>query len=236
MAEKNAQQIVAYLRSLGNAEIAEHSQRFFKTGEGEYGYGDQFLGIRVPVIRKAVRQYRDTRLDTAEELRHSEFHEVRLFALILLVSIYSSADEDEKDQVFQCYLNNSRYINNWDLVDTSAPHIVGVHLAERDRTLLYELVESDSLWERRIAVLATFHFIRNGEFEDALRLCELLLNDREDLIHKASGWMLREIGKRDKEVEIAFLDRHCGSMPRTMLRYAIEKFSKDERRYYMSLM
>ena len=235
MATYSAQQIVEYLRSLGNSEIAEHSQRFFKTGEGEYGFGDKFLGVRVPIIRKAVRKYRGARLETAEKLLHSEFHEVRLFALILLVSIYSSADEELRKKVFHLYLNNTCYINNWDLVDTSAPQIVGVHLADKDRSLLYELADSDSIWERRIAVLATFHFIRNKDYDDALRLCEILLNDREDLIHKATGWMLREIGKLDKEVETVFLDQHCRGMPRTMLRYAIEKFSKDERYHFLSV-
>jgi len=207
--------------------------RYFKTAAGEYGHGDKFLGIRVPVIRRAVRQYKDASLTTAESLLKSEYHEIRLFALLQLVSRYAQGSAEEQDRIYQNYLNNTRYINNWDLVDSSAPHIVGAYLDDKDKSMLYQLAESGSLWDRRIAVMATFYFIGNNKFDDALRIAELLLNDREDLIHKAVGWMLREVGKRDLATEVAFLKAHYKMMPRTMLRYAIEKFSEPARQKYL---
>lgn len=228
-----AKEISNILKSLGNADIAEHSQRFFKTGKGEYGEGDKFLGIRVPVLRKHVKTYQATDLAEVLKLLKSSFHEIRLFALLLLVHKFSKADEDEKAVIYELYLNNTKYINNWDLVDSSAHKIVGPYLENRDREILYELVHSESLWERRISIMTTLHFIQNIQFEDALKLSELLINDKEDLIHKASGWMLREIGKRDLEIEKNFLKKHYKKMPRTMLRYAIEKFPKEERKQYL---
>ena len=228
------QEITDHLHSLADSERARHAVRYFKTGVGGYGYGDKFLGIRVPLIRQAVKQYADTSLGTAEKLLKSEYHEIRLFALLLLVSRFSRGDAAERDRIYRLYLNNTRYINNWDLVDSSAPRIVGAYLDDKDRSVLYALAKSSSLWERRIAVLATFYFIGNGQFSDALRIAELLLNDPEDLIHKAVGWMLREAGKRDLAVEVAFLRDHYQKMPRTMLRYAIEKFSKAERHSYLT--
>jgi len=228
----SSQEIIDHLKSLGDSARAEHSQRFFKTGKGEYAEGDIFLGIRVPVIRDAVKKFKDTPLSVAEQLLKSEYHEVRLFALILLVTHMKKPENQE--EIYQIYLRNSEYINNWDLVDTSAPHIVGKYLEDRDCKVLYELAKSDSLWERRIAMLATQHFIRKRQFEDALKISEILLHDDEDLIHKAVGWMLREIGKRDKSVEVEFLERYYQEMPRTMLRYAIEKFDENERQRYLT--
>jgi len=227
-------EITAHLNSLANPGIAEHSQRFFKTAKGEYGYGDKFLGIRVPVIRQVVRKYKTASLSTAEKLLRSCYHEIRLFALLLLVDRFSTGSVDEQEVIYQLYLNNTRYINNWDLVDSSVHYIVGAYLDGKDKSVLYGLAESDSLWERRVAIMATFYFIRQNQFADALKLSKILLTDEEDLIHKAVGWMIREIGKRDRDKEIAFLNRHCKKMPRTMLRYAIEKFSKIERRQYLS--
>lgn len=221
------------LRELADPAIAEHSLRFFKTAKGEYGEGDKFLGIRVPVLRKQVRSYRDATLQQAEKLLASSFHEERLFALLLLVYKFKKASDDEKTAIYQLYLDNTRYINNWDLVDSSAYQIVGGYLEDRDRSLLDELVVSSSLWERRIAIVATFQFIRNHDFDDTLRLSKQLLHDKEDLIHKAVGWMLREVGNRDAAVEKAFLKPHYKTMPRTMLRYAIEKFGKEERSDYL---
>jgi 3-methyladenine DNA glycosylase AlkD len=223
------QEINDYLHSLADPEIAGHSQRFFKTAPGEYGYGDKFLGIRVPVIRKAVKKYANTALPVSTRLLKSEYHEIRLFALLLYVFQFSDSDEKKQQTIFDLYLNNTRYINNWDLVDSSAHKIVGAHLEDRDRAVLYTLSTSTSLWERRIAIISTAHFISKDQFDDTLEISRQLLDDREDLIHKAVGWMLREVGKRDKHTEVSFLEKHYRKMPRTMLRYAIEKFSEEER-------
>lgn len=227
-------EITAHLNSLADPERARHSQRYFKTGPGEYGEGDKFLGLRVPVVRQAVKKYAAASLDTAAELLESEFHEVRLFALLLLVARFGKSDAAGQEKIYRLYLRHTRHINNWDLVDSSAPYIVGGYLHDKERSILYPLAKSKSLWERRIAVMATFWFIRDGEFDDALRIATLLLNDPEDLIHKAVGWMLREIGKRDTASETAFLKAHCRNMPRTMLRYAIEKFTPAERQKYLA--
>lgn len=227
-------EITAHLLSLADSERAGHSQRYFKTAPGQYGHGDKFLGIRVPVIRKAVRQYANASLATAEKLLKSEYHEIRLFALLLLVARFAKADAAGQGEIYRFYLDNTRRINNWDLVDSSAPYIAGAYLANKDKSVLYELARSASLWVRRIAVLATFWFIREGHMDDALRIAELLLHDPEDLIHKAVGWMLREVGKRDPSAANKFLKAHCRIMPRTMLRYAIEKHSAAERLKYLS--
>jgi 3-methyladenine DNA glycosylase AlkD len=222
------------LRKLGNAEIARHSLRFFKTGPGQYGAGDRFLGIRVPDLRVITKKYQTISLDDAAELLKSEFHEERLTALFILVRRYQKPVEaNEREAIYRLYLDSTRWINNWDLVDCSAEHIVGAHLRERDKRPLYKLAGSASLWERRIAMMATFHFIKHRQFDDALRIAAILLTDPEDLIHKAVGWMLREIGKRDLQTEERFLRRHCRAMPRTMLRYAIEKFPEEKRQRYM---
>ena len=228
------QEIMSRLHSLANPEIAEHSQRFFKTEEGEYGFGDKFLGIRVPVIRQAIKKFKTIPLSVAEKLLKSEYHEVRLYALLLLVFRFSESRVDKQDEIYHLYLSNIQYVNNWDLVDSSAHHIVGAYLENKDRSVLYDLSKSNSLWERRIAIMSTFFFIKNNQFDDTLHISEQLLSDQEDLIHKAVGWMLREIGKRDLAIEVEFLKAHYQKMPRTMLRYAIEKFNKEERQKYLN--
>ncbi len=228
------QEITDHLHGLAHPETAEHSQRFFKTAEGEYGFGDKFLGIRVPVIRKTVKKFKTVPLDVIVSLLKSEYHEIRLCALLMLVARFSKSNDDEQGEIYQIYLNHSQYVNNWDLVDSSSHHIVGAYLDTRDRSILYELSKSTSLWERRIAIISTYYFInKKNQFDDTLQISEQLLNDKEDLIHKAVGWMLREVGKRDQATEIDFLKIHYQKMPRTMLRYAIEKFSPSERKKYL---
>lgn len=221
------------LRKIADPKIAEHSQRFFKTGPGEYGEGDKFLGIRVPNIREVAKKFKELSLDETEQLLQSKYHEERLCALIILSNRSKKADPEEQKAIFDLYLENTEFVNNWDLVDTSAEDIVGSYLIDKDRNILYELAESDDLWERRIAVMSTFYFIKNDDFDDTLALAEILINDDHDLIHKAVGWMLREIGKRDLEIEEGFLDQHAKNMPRTMLRYAIEKFPEKKRQFYL---
>lgn len=224
------------------AELREHSdesdarilQRFFKTGPGEYGEGDRFLGVRVPATRSVARRYADLPLADTMTLLRSPIHEERLLALIILIRKYRKGTPNEQAEIYREYLNNTRYINNWDLVDASAEHIVGAHLTGRSRSPLHELARSDRLWERRIAVMATFRFIRDGEFDETLKIAEMLVADAEDLIHKAVGWMLREVGKRDRNAEESFLKRHYRHMPRTMLRYAIERFPEDLRQQYLN--
>ena len=228
------EQIMKRLRDLSDGDIAANSRRFFKTGKGEYGEGDRFLGIRVPAIRKCVREYRAISLEDTSELLKSPFHEARLLALLILVAKYSAANSiTEKDAIYRSYLSHTKFINSWDLVDSSAAQIVGAHLFSRDRKPIYRLVCSKNLWERRIGVLSTFYFIRKEDFSDTLVIGELLLHDREDLIHKAVGWMLREVGNRNRNVEEGFLEKHYREMPRTMLRYAIEKLPESERLAYL---
>ena len=226
-------EITEHIFSLANPEIAEHSSRFFKTAEGEYGYGDKFLGIRVPVIRNVVKKYKNTPLSVAEKLLKSEYHEIRLFALLLLVFRFSKSEADEQENIYHLYLANTQYVNNWDLVDSSAHYIIGRYLENKDKSILYDFSKSESLWERRIAIMSTFYFIKRNHFSDTLRISEQLIYDQEDLIHKAVGWMLREIGNRDLNTEVTFLTSFYKKMPRTMLRYAIEKFSKEERQKYL---
>ena len=221
------------LLQLANEQIAEHSQRFFKTGKGEYGEGDIFLGIRVPLLRKLVKKYRGISITEVRKLLHSKFHEERLLAVLMLVQLFKSGDESVQKQVYDLYLENTEFINNWDIVDISASNIVGAHLYEKDKAPLYDLVQSKNLWERRISIISTFYFIRQNEFDDTLKLAKILLNDKEDLIHKAVGWMLREVGKREIEFEEEFLQEHYKIMPRTMLRYAIEKFPETSRKMYL---
>ncbi|MBA1443948.1 MAG: DNA alkylation repair protein [Chromatiales bacterium] len=216
----------------GKAEIL---QRFFKTGPGEYGEGDRFYGVVVPDQRKVARQFKTLALPVVEQLLQSAFHEERLTALFILIQQFEKGDLAAKKRIYQTYVRHMKHINNWDLVDSSAPHIIGAWLEQRDRSQLYEWADSDDLWQRRIAMLATFSYIKNGEFEDALHIAEKLLDDSHDLIHKAVGWMLREIGKRDLPREIHFLDRHAATMPRTMLRYAIEKLPESQRQAYLKL-
>jgi len=231
---KYLKQIMERLMEQSDRDIAAHSKRFFKTGKGEYGEGDRFLGIRVPVLRKFVKEFREISLEETTELLKSPFHEARLLALLILVAKYVSANVNaEQEAVYRVYLGNTEFINNWDLVDCSAEHVVGAHLFLRDRKPIYRLVRSKSLWERRIGIISTFHFIKKKDFPDTLECARLLLNDKEDLIHKAVGWMLREVGKRDLKAEEKFLARYYKQMPRTMLRYAIERFPEKERLAYL---
>jgi 3-methyladenine DNA glycosylase AlkD len=228
------EQIKKDLAQLGDPERAKNSRWFFKTGKGQYGEGDIFLGITVPEQRKIAKKYADLSFDDLQELLKSKIHEHRFTALVLLISKYQKAEESIKKEIFDFYLENSENINNWDLVDLSAPKIVGNYLLDKERSILYKLAKSDSLWERRISILSTFTFIYNNGFEDALNISEILLNDEHDLIHKAVGWALREIGKRDQNVEEQFLSKHYLHMPRTMLRYAIEKFDEKKRKKYLN--
>jgi 3-methyladenine DNA glycosylase AlkD len=221
------------LRRLGNKEIATHSQRYFKTGKGEYAEGDKFLGIRVPVLRKVAGKYREIAIDEVSLLLNSHFHEQRLLALLMLVDIFKRGSEKDRKKIYALYLDSTKFINNWDLVDCSAGHIVGAYLQDADKKPLYNLAKSSSLWKRRISIISTFHFINNNNFTDTLKIAKMLLHDEEDLIHKAVGWMLREIGKRDSEAEERFLKKHYKIMPRTMLRYAIEKFPEEKRKSYL---
>lgn len=231
--DMTVQDISKSLRSLSNREIAEHSQRYFKTGKGQYGEGDQFLGIRVPILREQAQKFKNAALADIQVLLGSVYHEERLCALLMLVQKYSKADEREQKILYDFYLKNTRHINNWDLVDFSSYLIVGAYLADKDKKPLYLLARSRSLWERRIAITSTFHFIKNHQFADTLAVAEMLLEDPEDLMHKATGWMLREVGKRNEGILKKFLDVHGAQMPRTMLRYAIEKFPENERRKYL---
>jgi len=221
------------MRKLANKKIAEHSQRFFKTGKGQYGEGDIFLGIRVPVLRKIAKKFRRISLAEVSKLLESKFHEERLLSILMLVNLFKSGDEDNQELIYELYLDKTKFINNWDIVDISAGNIVGAFLFEKDKAPLYRLVFSENLWERRIAIVATFYFIRNDEFDDTLKIAEILFTDKEDLIHKAVGWMLREVGKRVIEIEEEFLEEHYLKMPRTMLRYAIERFPETRRKMYL---
>jgi 3-methyladenine DNA glycosylase AlkD len=229
----SAAEIEARLGEIGDPEHARFVAGYFRTGPGEYGEGDRFLGIRIPTLRGLVREYRGVSVDAMAELLKSGWHEARLFALLLLVDAYGRGDAETREAIYRLYLRSTAYINNWDLVDSSAPQIVGAHLEDRDRSVLDELARSESLWERRIAILATQHFIRRGDFGSTLRIAKILVDDPHDLIHKAVGWMLREVGNRDRAAEEAFLVRHQATMPRTMLRYAIEKFPPDLRQRYL---
>jgi 3-methyladenine DNA glycosylase AlkD len=226
-------EIKARLQKLANKKRAEQSKRYFKTGSGEYGEGDVFLGIAVPELRKLSRSYRDLPLAVTETLLKSPIHEERLLALLILVLAYTKADANTQQQIYGLYLKNTAFINNWDLVDASAHYIVGAFLWDRSKKPLYRLAKSKSLWERRIAIMATFHFIRQGSFAETLKIADILIVDQEDLIHKAVGWMLREVGKRDLRTEEEFLKPRYKDMPRTMLRYAIEKFPTAKRQRYL---
>ena len=222
------------LRSLKNPEKAKILSRFFRTGPGEYGENDRFLGITVPDIRRIVKKHRHTSLKHALKLLHSRYHEERLAALLLMVARYECGDAALKKEIFDLYVNNTSCINNWDLVDLTAPHIVGEQLYRSSRSILSKFARSESLWERRVAILATFYFIRKGESRETLKIAKILRHDPHDLIHKAVGWMLREVGKRcSMETECVFLDKYAAVMPRTMLRYAIERFPKNLKNHYM---
>lgn len=221
------------LRALANPEKAVIYKRFFKTGRGEYGEGDKFLGVTVPNIRVVAKQFQELPILKIKKLLRSPFHEERMLALCILMLQYNLGDQKIRTQIYHLYLANAKHINNWDLVDTTAQHIVGRHLEGKSKTILFRLAASKNLWKRRIAILSSFWEIRKGRTTLPLALAEKLLHDSHDLIHKAVGWMLREVGKKDGKVLRRFLDAHATIMPRTMLRYAIEKFSNQEQRKYL---
>lgn len=221
------------LQALADPKQAANLQRFFKTGPGDYGEGDRFLGLRVPQLRKLVKEFSGISIKDIQELMHSAIHEERLLALLLMVQHFQRSDEKGREALYRCYLASTACINNWDLVDASAGHIVGGWLFDKSRQPLYRLARSASLWERRIAIMATSFFIKQGDFAETLQLAESLLHDKHDLIHKAVGWMLREVGKRDLNAEEQFLHKHYRQMPRTMLRYAIERFPEKKRQDYL---
>lgn len=227
--------IIKEIKALKNADKARHQMRFFKCGKGQYGEGDLFLGVTVPEIRKIAKKYfREINLDEIEPIINSKYHELRLTALLILTyKMEKLKDNQSKKLIFDFYIKHIDCVNNWDLVDLSADKILGEYLFDKDRSILFQLARSNHLWKERIAIIATFNFIKKGDFSDTLNIAEILLDHKHDLIHKAVGWMLREIGKRNLEAEIEFLNLHYKSMPRTMLRYAIEKFDENLRMRYL---
>ena len=225
--------ITSELQALTNAEKREIFPRFFKAGKGEYGEGDRFLGVTVPNIRAIAKQYKNISLNEIRELMQSEWHEVRLCALLIMVEKSKKKDEALRQQLFDLYLSQTDRINNWDLVDLSCRFIVGEYLLDKSRDILYQLAHSPLLWDNRIAIVSTYAFIRKGQLEDTYALSDLMMQHPHDLMHKAIGWMLREAGKRDSERLYDYVMSHRADMPRTMLRYAIEKFSPTERSILM---
>ena len=222
------------IRALANKEIAQHSLRFFKTDKGEYGHGDLFLGVRAPKIRLIAKKHIDISITDMKTLIQSKYHEERFLGLIILVNKYAKTkDKKNRNQLYKIYVYSFKYINNWNLVDVTCPHVTGKHLIDKDRTILYKWAKSEDLWTKRIAMVSTFSFIRKNDLEDTFKIAEILLHDEHDLIHKAVGWMLREAGKRDIKKEETFLKKYYKTMPRTMLRYSIEKFPETKRQKYL---
>ena len=222
------------IRALANKEIAQHSLRFFKTDKGEYGHGDLFLGVRAPKIRLIAKKHIDISITDMKTLIQSKYHEERFLGLIILVNKYAKTkDKKNRNQLYKIYVSSFKYINNWNLVDVTCPHVTGKHLIDKDRTILYKWAKSEDLWTKRIAMISTFSFIRKNDLEDTFKIAEILLHDEHDLIHKAVGWMLREAGKRDIKKEETFLKKYYKTMPRTMLRYSIEKFPETKRQKYL---
>lgn len=221
------------LMEIANPQHAINLQRFFKTGKGDYGEGDIFLGIRNPEIRDLVKLFFKVELDVIIKMLASKYHEERMLSLLILVKKFSKADENGKAKIFNLYISNTKYINNWDLVDLTAPNIIGAYLANKDKDLLFQFANTNNLWEKRISIISTAAFIRANYFDTTFQISELLLHDKYDLIHKAVGWMLREIGKREIDAELMFLNAYYKDMPRTMLRYAIEKFPEELRLSYL---
>lgn len=229
----SAQTLIRDLEELKNPAKGKILSGFFKTGKGQYGEGDIFWGINVPDQRIVAKKYSDISLEEVQTVLEGKVHEQRLTALLILVNKFRSGDLDVKSSIYKLYLSKTKYINNWDLVDLSAPNIIGSFLLKRDKKILSKLAGSGNLWERRISIVATLALIRENNFEETLKIAEILLHDPHDLIHKAVGWMLREVGKRDGKSEEQFLNKHYRRMPRTMLRYAIEKFGKEKKEFYM---
>ncbi len=227
--------LIKELQEASSHEKVEIYQRFFKTGKGEYGAGDIFIGLTMPEQRRISGKYTDLSLPKVQELLNSKIHEHRMSGLIILVNKYKKANERERENIFGFYLKNTKRINNWDLVDVTCPNIVGDFLYNhaKDKKILYALAHSENLWEKRISIISTLYFIKYNDFEDALAISEILLNDKHDLIHKAVGWMLREVGKKDVETLKKFLKFHYKNMPRTALRYSIERFPEPERKSYL---
>lgn len=225
--------VQADLKKAANPDHAEKLQKFFKTEKGEYGEGDFFIGVKVPEQRRIAKKHQDISLDETIELLKSSIHEHRLTSLFILTHKFNKGNDKAREKIVDLYLENTIFINNWDLVDSSAHKILGVWLLDKPRDILYQLVESESIWERRISIISTFAFINQGELRDAIKLSKILLHDSHDLIHKASGWALREVGKKDIDSLFSFLDEYAQEMPRTMLRYAIEKLSEEKRKYYL---
>jgi len=221
------------LKKLSDPERAEHDSRYFKTGPGEYGEGRISLGVDTKLKRQLAKKYVSLSLNEIRSLLKNRISDYKFLALVVLHNKYKKADSSGRERLVKFYLENTREINNWDLVDISAHHILGAYLLNHDRKVLYKLARSKDLWEKRIAIISTFAFIRAGQFDDTLKISEILLNDSHDLIHKAVGWMLREVGKKDQKVEERFLRKHYKKMPRTMLRYAIERFDEEKRLGYL---
>lgn len=221
------------LRRLADPAKAVQEQRFFKTGLGEYAAGDKFIGVSVPQQRILAKKYQDLPLNDVWELLESPIHEHRLIALFVLCSRFKKKDETLRKEIVGGYLKRTKFVNNWDLVDSSAQHLLGVWLLDKPRTILDRLAKSKLIWERRIAIIATLTLIRHAQYDDTLRLAKILLSDTHDLMHKATGWMLREVGNRDRAVLVTFLDEYAKRMPRTMLRYAIEKLPEPQRKLYL---
>jgi len=229
----NLKELKKTIRANANKDHAKTMQWFFKTGKGEYGEGDKFIGIKVPVQRKIAKKFGELDLEDLQKLLNSKIHEERLISLLILVDKYDKADEKVKDKIYRFYKKNRRKINNWDLVDLSAPKILGIHLLNHDKQILYKYAHSKNLWEKRISIISTYSFIKNHDFNTTLEISDILLNDDQDLIHKAVGWMLREVGKQSLQILEKFLKPRYKKMPRTMLRYSIEKFPEKKRKKYL---
>ncbi len=229
----NLKELKKAIRANANKDHAKTMQWFFKTGKGEYGEGDKFIGIKVPVQRKIAKKFGELDLEDLQKLLNSKIHEERLISLLILVDKYDKADEKVKDKIYRFYKKNRRKINNWDLVDLSAPKILGIHLLNHDKQILYKYAHSKNLWEKRISIISTYSFIKNHDFNTTLEISDILLNDDQDLIHKAVGWMLREVGKQSLQILEKFLKPRYKKMPRTMLRYSIEKFPEKKRKKYL---
>ncbi len=228
------QDLLNDLKARANKEKQPAYRRYFKTGKGEYGEGDIFWGITMPKQREVAKKYQDLELSEVQKLLDSDVHECRMTGLLILTYQFAKAPANGREKIVNFYIHNIKRINNWDLVDCSASYVLGVDLLDKDRSILYSLALSNNLWERRIAIIATQAFIRKQQFADTLKIAKILLTDKHDLIHKAVGWMLREVGNRDLATEEKFLKRHYQSMPRTMLRYAIEKFPESKRKAYLN--